>query len=362
MVLIAPTPSKPGRDAKALGIVVVGPGLIGKQHIRLLKARPDCELLAIVAPDHEANLAIARENAVPLVCDLLECITGRHVDGVIVSSPNQFHAEQASCCIRAGIPVLVEKPITASVREGEDLVALVERYNAKVLVGHHRAHSPLLARAREVIASGRLGRLVSVMGSAQFYKPRSYFEAGPWRTQPGGGPILINLIHEIGNLRSLCGEISAVQAISSSAVRMHQVEDTVAINLKFASGALGSFMLSDTAACARSWEQTSRENPAYPTYADEDCYVIAGTRGYLSVPTFRLKYYGEGVEPSWWEPFAEEDLEVARLEPLACQLEHFVQVIRGQVEPLVSASDGLRNLQITEAIARSAVDGRTVET
>ena len=347
---------------KSLKLVVVGPGLIGKQHIRLIKARDDCELLAVVAPDHEPNHAVAREHDVPLFHDLAECISRCSIDGAIISSPNQFHAEQARICIEAGIPVLVEKPVTASVGEGEALVALVERYGAKVLVGHHRAHSPLLAKAREIIRDGRLGRLVSVMGSAQFHKPKSYFDAGPWRTQPGGGPILINLIHEIGNLRSMCGEIAAVQAFSSSAIRGHAVEDTVAINLMFANGALGTFLLSDAAACARSWEQTSRENPVYPTYPDEDCYVISGTRGYLSVPTFRLKYHVEGAEPSWWEPFTEETIEVLREEPLSCQLDHFVQVIRGIAEPLVAAADGLRNLQITEAIARSAAERRIVET
>lgn len=344
-----------------LRLVVVGPGLIGKQHIRLICAREDCQLLAIVAPDHEPNHAVARERGVPLFHDLEHCISRGGIDGIIISSPNQFHADQTTQCIKAGIPVLVEKPVTATVAEGEALVAAAAKYGARVLVGHHRAHSPLLARAREIIREGRLGRLVSVMGSAQFYKPARYFEAGPWRTRVGGGPILINLIHEIGNLRSMCGEITAVHAFSSSAIRGYEVEDTVAINLRFANGVLGTFMLSDTAACARSWEQTSRENPVYPSYSDEDCYVIAGTQGYLSVPTFRLKYHPVGTEASWWDPFTEATLEVARREPLACQLEHFVQVIRGEVEPLVSAADGLRNLQVTEAIARSAIEQRIVD-
>src|SRR5262245_4661195 len=59
-----------------------------------------------------------------------------------------------------------------------------------------------------------------------FCKPDNYFEAGPWRRQPGGGPLLINMVHEVGNLRSLCGEIVAVQAFASSATRNFPVEDT----------------------------------------------------------------------------------------------------------------------------------------
>lgn len=347
---------------RKLKFVVVGPGLIGKQHIRLIKENPDCELVAIVAPDHAPNHQVANDNNVPLFYDLALCIDRVPLDGVIVSSPNIFHGEQARLCIEAGIPVLIEKPIAASVREGAKLAELTARHGTPVLVGHHRTYSPVLARARAIVQSGQLGRVVSVMGSAQFYKPSSYFAAGPWRTQLGGGPILINLIHEVGNLRSLCGEIKAVQALSSSAVRGFAVEDTVAINLMFENGALGTFILSDTAACARSWEQTSQENPVYPTYPDEDCYFIAGTQGSLSVPTFRMKRYRDGIEPSWLEPFDEEVLEVSREEPLACQLQHFVEVIRGTATPLVSAIDGLRNLEITEAIARSAAERTLVYT
>lgn len=165
---------------------------------------------------------------------------------------------------------------------------------------------------------------------------------------------MINLIHEIGNFRTLCGEINAVQAMASSATRNFAVEDSVAIILQFADGALGTFLLSDTAASARSWEQTSQENKSYPTYPDEDCYSVSGTMGSLSIPTMRTKYYRSEAEQSWWSPFVEETIDVSRKDPLACQLDHFVDVVRGEAMPLVSARDGLRNLQITEAIAESA--------
>jgi predicted dehydrogenase len=343
-----------------LKFVVVGPGLIGKQHIRLITENARCELHAIVAPDHQVNHEIANRQKVPLFFSLDSCLDSGRVDGVIISSPNRFHTDQARLCIEAGIPVLIEKPITVSVADGEALVSLAAQRKAKVLVGHHRAHSPLLALARTVINDGRIGRIVTMMGSAQFYKPAHYFDDGPWRREIGGGPILINLIHEIGNLRTLCGEITAVQALTSSAVRGFPVEDTVVISLVFSNGALGAFVLSDTAATPKSWEQTSRENPSYPTYPDEDCYTITGTKGSIAVPTMRLKYYDDAQTPSWWVPFSEETLTTARHDPLTCQLDHFVQVIEGKCEPLVSAKDGLRNLQLTEAVRLSAATKQIV--
>jgi predicted dehydrogenase len=230
-----------------------------------------------------------------------------------------------------------------------------------LLIGHHRAHSPIMAKAREVVERGTLGPLVAVMGSAVFFKPDHYFVDGPWRREPGGGPILINMIHEVHNLRILCGDIVAVQAFASHATRGFPVEDTVAINLRFASGALGSFMLSDTAACARNWEHTSQENKAYPTYDDEDCYVVMGTFGSLSIPTMRLKTYDRAEDRSWWKPFRMSVAEMVRDDPLKHQLEHFGAVVRGEASPLVSARDGLANLRVTEAIGEAAKTGQLVD-
>jgi predicted dehydrogenase len=218
-----------------------------------------------------------------------------------------------------------------------------------------------MAQAKAVVQSGELGQLVAVMGSATFYKPDQYYADGPWRREVGGGPILLNMIHEVHNLRMLCGEIVAVQAFASNAIRGFAVEDTVSINLRFANGVLGTFLLSDTAACARSWEQTSQENKAYPSYDDEDCYVITGTRGSLSVPTMRMKTYPRPADRSWWKPFDTRTVELVRTDPIAQQREHFGAVIRGEAAPWVTARDGLANLRVTEAIVQAAQTGRTVE-
>ncbi|MCZ4316757.1 Gfo/Idh/MocA family oxidoreductase [Comamonadaceae bacterium G21597-S1] len=344
-----------------LRIAVAGAGLIGRAHIDVIRASAHARLAAIVDPAPQAATLAAQAGA-PVFASLQALLADADKpDGVILATPSPLHLEHALACIDAGIPVLVEKPVTATVAEGEQLLRSAERAGARVLVGHHRAHSPIMAKAREIVDSGVLGRLVAVSGSATFFKPDHYFADAPWRREiGGGGPILINMIHEVHNLRMLCGEIVAVQALASHAVRGFPVEDTVSINLRFASGVLGSFLLSDTAASARSWEQTSQENKAYPSYADEDCYVVSGINGSLAVPTMRLKTYPRPEVRSWWKPFETGVVAMVRDDPLRLQLAHFCAVIRGEALPLVSARDGLANLRVTEAIAAAAASGETV--
>jgi predicted dehydrogenase len=336
--------------------------MIGRRHIELIRESGDCELAAVVDPAPSA-VAFARDIGAPLHKTLDDLFASGRPDGVIAATPNSLHVQNGVDgvdCVAHGAPVLIEKPIADSVDDAMRLIDAAERAEVAVLVGHHRRHSPILEKTREIVQKGTLGRIVAVMGSAMFHKPDSYFSEGPWRRKPGGGPILINMIHEVDDLRCVCGEIVEVQALASNAARGFEVEDTVAINLRFASGALGTFLLSDTAATARSWEQTSGENASYANYADEDCYVIAGVSGSLAVPTMRLKVYAG--ERSWWKPFDTSVVAVQRTDPLSRQLAHFCAVIRREVAPLVSARDALQTLRVTLAIDESARIGRPVAT
>ena len=342
-----------------LGIAVAGAGLIGRRHVDLIRQSEICKLAAIVDPAPEAA-ALAGDCGVPAYVSLTELFRAGRPDAVVVATPNALHAQHGIACIQNGVPALIEKPIADSLANAARLVEAAERARVALLIGHHRRHSPILSRAREIIREGRLGRLVAVTGSAMFYKPDDYFVSGPWRRERGGGPILINMIHEIDDLRWLCGEIDAVQALASNATRGFSVEDTVTIGLRFASGALGSFILSDTAAAARSWEQTSRENASYASYLDEDCYVIAGVDGSLAVPTMRLKTVSG--ERSWWRAMHEEVVPVERADPLAVQLEHFCAVIRGDATPAAGGRDALQTLRVTLAIDEAARSGRVVAT
>lgn len=340
-------------------IAVAGAGLIGTRHAEEVAASEATELAAVVDPG-PAGPAVARRFGVPLRTSLDELFARDRPDGVVLATPNRLHVDGGLACVAARVPVLVEKPIADTVAGGTRLVEAGEAAGVPVLTGHHRTYSPVMARAREVVRGGVLGRIVAVTGTALFRKPDDYFDVGGgWRRLPGGGPVLINLVHDVNNLQQLVGEVVRVQATTSSAARGFPVEDTAAILLTFACGALGTFLLSDAAASPRSWEQTARENTAYATHPDEDCYHVAGTTGCLSVPTMRLRVYpGPG---SWYEPFETTVVDVERADPLARQVAHFAAVVRGEAEPVCSGRDGLASLRVVEAVVESARTGRPVD-
>ncbi len=275
-------------------------------------------------------------------------------DGVIVATPNQLHVEHGLECLNAGLPVLIEKPIADDARSALRLVEEAERLGVPILVGHHRRHNPIVQAAKARIDSGVLGDVVAVQAACWLYKPDGYFEAA-WRTRQGAGPVFINLIHDIDLLRYLLGEVREVQAFDSNKTRGHEVEDSAAILLRFASGALATVTVSDSVVAPWSWELTAAENPAYPA-TGQTCYWIGGTRGALEIPVGRI--WSQDGARSWWRPIGQEAYEVERRDPLDLQLRHFCEVIAGEAEPLVSGREALRSLQVIEAILDAARSGR----
>ena len=334
-------------------IAVVGAGLIGRKHIDLVRAK--AQLHAIVDPAEAAH-ALAQSLGVPWFSDLNECLKDAQPDGVIVASPNGLHLAHGSICLEHSLPVLIEKPLAETVAASRRLVELVASTGTPVLVGHHRRHSPIIHAAKAVMEGNQLGRLVAVNAMFWLNKPGDYFDM-TWRTEPGGGPTYINLIHDIDLLQYLCGPIVEVQAREANGVRGFAVEDTSAIILSFANGALGTVTVSDTVSAPWSWELTAAENPAYPE-TDQSCYMIGGTEGALSLPDLRV-WSHQGTQ-SWWSPMTTDKIDVSKADPVAAQLDHFLNVIAGRVDPLVKAEDGLRNIEVLEAIKTAAKQGGTV--
>ncbi|WP_207849045.1 MULTISPECIES: Gfo/Idh/MocA family oxidoreductase [unclassified Pseudomonas] len=340
-----------------LRIALIGAGNMGQQHYQHLKTLNEARLCAVADPGPQAP-ALAAEWGVAHFADHRQMLEQTRPDAVIVANPNNQHVSTALDCLTAGVPVLLEKPVGVHLQEVRELVAAVKRSGVPVLVGHHRRHNPLIVRAHELLQSGALGRLTTVTALFQLCKPDAYFEI-PWRREPGAGLLLTNLIHDLDLLRHLCGEVHSVQAITDNAVRGFANEDSVALLLRFADGALGTLTGSDAVAAPWSWELNSAENPVYPRQADQSCYLLAGTAGALSIPQLkRWHYAADQVDAGWHQPLIAVQEHCEAADALRLQLQHFVRVARREVEPLVSVADAARTLALVEAIREAAASGR----
>ena len=336
-------------------IAVQGVGLIGRRHCEHIAANPDTVLSALIDPMPAAR-AVAEQYNVPLFSSFDEMLDRHRPDGLIIATPNALHVSHGLPAVAAGIPVLVEKPLADDLASGRSLVEAAEQSGVALLVGHHRRHNPMIQSAKAMVASGRLGEIVAVHGSFWLSKPDDYYDVA-WRREPGAGPVLVNLIHDVDLLRYLCGEVVAVQAMVSNMQRGFAVEDTATVLLRFANGALGTVTVSDTIPAPWSWEMTTGENPAYPQ-SDQSCYLIGGSLGSLSIP--RLEFWSHQGERNWWKPMVSERTTLIAQDPLRLQISHFAKVIRGDEAALVTGREGLKTLEVIEAIKEAARLGETV--
>ena len=231
-----------------------------------------------------------------------------------------------------------------------------------VLTGHHRNYSPIMAKAREIVQSGALGPMVGRGRAPRCSTSRTTTSrsAAAGARQPGGGPILLNLIHEVNNLLSLVGDIVRVQAVTSNATRGFPVEDTAAMVFTFANGALGTFLLSDTAA-----------SPALlgADLAGEHQLRQLRRRGLLS----HRRHHGVAVRADHAAQGLRRHAVLVgavrhrRPRPSSAAIRwptrstHFAAVIRGEAQPICSGRDGLKTLKVVDAVIEAARTGQPVD-
>ena len=339
-------------------VALIGAGAIGRAHLLGAQGAQGVAIVAVADPS-EAAKGLASEFRVPWFPDHHALEAAVEIDGAIVATPNALHVSIALDFLERGKAVLVEKPIAGTVEQGRELALAAHRLDVPVLVGHHRRHNPLVLRARELVAQGRLGRLVSATVLATFLKPDSYFDQ-TWRRTQEAGPVLINLIHEIDLLRFICGEVLSVQAVTSNAVRGFDVEDTAAVVLQLRNGAVATLTLSDAAATPWAWDLVSGENPAFARATDgpADSHFLCGTEGSLTLPSLRLwRYAGKR---GWAEPLTSTIETSVSADPYIEQIRHFGAVIRRDELPLTDALDGTRTLEVTMAVREAALGGKKV--
>jgi len=257
--------------------------------------------------------------------------------------------------------IMVEKPLCEDLESAMRLVDIAESAGVRILVGHQRRHSAFVQKARALVQDANFGPLRGFTAEFALLKPDSYYDTRfAWRSQKGkGGPLLINLVHDVDLFRYITGhEVNTVFAATSSSARGFDVEDTGAVTMVLDHGAVGTCFFSDAAPAPWSYEFTTQENKKYaalPGKSPSDCYHFMGAQRSLAFPSLRCWRYGEEVHEAGWDAsLSLEEAEVQRRDPIVRQMEHFIAVCRNEAQPVCSGRDAIQTLAVIEAVIRSA--------
>ncbi|KAF3038188.1 hypothetical protein E8E12_008715 [Didymella heteroderae] len=341
-------------------IAIIGQGAIGPRHTDAVLNTPGTTLACIVDP-HPSAAEGAAKYTCPIFTSVDAILEDKSIefDAAIVCTPNHTHVTISKQLLQAGKHVLCEKPICVNVASGRELIKCAEDSKRALLIGHHRRFNRYAVAVKQHLPS--LGRLVAINGLWTIYKPLSYFDPPTeWRRLDSAGPIFINLIHEIDLLHYWYGPITRVYAEQTISQRGFDAEEGAAITLRFASGLVGTFLLSDAVVSPHSFEGGTGENPIIPR-TGQDFHRVFGSEGTLSVPNLTRWDYRAG-ENSWTKELSGTRLHVPDTKiPFEAQVEHFLKLIRGEELPSCDGAEGLRAVIVCEAIKTSMKEHRPVE-
>ncbi len=342
---------------KKINISIVGTGLMGLQHIKAIQKSKKANLHSIVDISNNAK-NLSKKYKIPLYSNVSELLNSKKLDAVIVATPNQLHEKHTVSFLKNKIPVLLEKPISDNIQSAKKIINCANKNKTPLLIGYHRRHNSIVTNVKKKINSGKLGRIVAANVMCWLYKNKEWYKE-KWRIKKGGGPLGINLVHDIDLICYLLGPVKYVQASTSNKIRKYEVEDTAIVNFIFNSGTLCTLSVSDTIVGPWSYELTAGENPAYPI-TNQSAYYIGGTLGSVQFPN--LKHWYNKGERSWWKQIYHDDMNI-RLSrfTLINQVDHFCDVVKKKIKPKVTGDDGLQSLKIFAAITKSAKTGKKIK-
>ena len=338
-------------------IGLIGAGSIGTRHIKAIDEVAHIELVAVADPSPAAAV-LGDSRGIPVFADADSMLSAVDIEAVIIATPTERHHADVMAALNHRKTVLVEKPITATTKEADEVTRYAAAQGCQVLVGHQRRYYPCARMARDILQSGRIGRLMAVSGQWTTRKDDDYY-APAWRRDLKAGPILTNLIHEIDILRFICGDIASVSAEMTNHDQNFEKEDAVAISLKFVNQAVGSFLLSDRTPSPWTWEMALGESVKFPK-TGMNAIRFLGTEGALEFPNLVLWRHAES-NGNWHHAIGPEVIDAPFIDAYVAQCEHLCAVARGLEVPVIDALNGSRSLDATLAAARAATSGTRID-
>jgi myo-inositol 2-dehydrogenase / D-chiro-inositol 1-dehydrogenase len=319
---------------RQLEVALIGAGLIARLHLEAWLGAG-----AVVRVHSEDGRAgeVAREFGVGAVGSLVEALTG--ADVVDICTPTGSHHEIAMAAVAAGVGVVCEKPLAATVEEAEEIVAAAERAGVRLYPAHDVRFAPAFARLHELVAGGRLG--VGSVGRFFFsaYHPR------PWTghaSARSGGILTDQMLHGVDLAYWVFGDVVRVHACYQGEIATPAPEGAVAtgtVVLTHASGALSQVV--------SRWTAT----PLPPVRVT---FHVSGTGG-------TVRYDTEWPQEVRVVAGEAENFGYAGDSVFVTEMREFARAFAGGPEPRLGARDALAAVRITQAAAESAWTGRAVE-
>ena len=335
---------------------LVGAGVMGARHIKAIDTIDALELVCIADPAVGAQ-EICQARRIPQYPHAETMMQAEELDAVIIATPTEHHYSGAMVALAHGLTVLVEKPIAATVAQGEEISRFARAQNCHVLIGHQRRYYPCTQKAREIVQGRQLGKLMAVSGQWTLRKDISYYLA-KWRQERSAGPVLTNLIHEIDLLRFICGDMLAVSAEITHHDQNFEKEDAAAIIIKFANNAVGSFVLSDRTPSPWTWEMALGENKKFPR-SGQNALRFMGTKGALEFPNLKLWSHPD-KDGDWRDIIQSKEIETPFIDAYKAQCEHLCAVVLGKQLPIIDAENGTHSLDATLAVFDAATKGKRI--
>ena len=324
-------------------LLLAGTGLIGHRHMQHILEHSDLELVGIIDP----LITDEKIEGVTTYSSLSD--VNKRADGIILATPTETHADLTIQSLEMGLHVLVEKPVAASLPEADKMIRASEKTGLSILVGHHRRHHPLVNETINIIKSGKIGRPVAASLMWLMRKQDEYFDV-EWRKGIDGGPIKQNLIHDVDTLRAFFGEIISVVGSGTNIVRNAKRHENGGVVLGFDTGMVATITFSDATPTPWGFEAGTGESPYIPK-TNQSSMFIACTNGGLEFPTLKL---WSGAS-NWNEKPIMEHQNISEAVPLVRQLEHFSDVIRGKVTPIVDAKSARETLAVILLIEQATM-------
>jgi predicted dehydrogenase len=323
---------------------VIGVGAMGRHHARVLADMPGVTLVA-VADTHLADAEeIARRYHCQAYADPVRLLEESRLDLAVVTVPTLLHLEIALQVIERRIPLLVEKPIAFSVEEGQAMIAAAHEAGVPLMVGHIERFNPAVMALKERIGAGELGRVFQIDARRQ----------GPFPARVQDVGVVIDLaVHDLDVMRFVTGaEVNRVYAETERRVHSSR-EDLLSGLVRLDDGTVGTLMVNWlTPTKIRELHVTGELGMFRVDYLTQDLYFFEnGTIPVGEWPLRILRGVSEGRMIRHVVP---------KKEPLRAELEEFVAALQGRSQVPVTGPDGLRALELAQAIVRSGLEHQAV--